>query len=184
MANEWQLKKSGSGINIYTKSQQASEVKVLKAEFEADGTVKQLANLLADVDKQKNWVYSTNSTRLIKRLNDNELIYYTEKAMPWPLSHRDVVMQMKWMVDTIVGTLTMNAHSIENSIPPPKGMVRVPVSKVVWKVSTIKPGTIRVEYFAEADPGGVIPAWVTNIFLTKGPYETFLNLRKQLVNYN
>ncbi|WP_345085630.1 START domain-containing protein, partial [Nemorincola caseinilytica] len=128
------------------------------------------------------WVYSTSSASIVKRLNNYELIYYTEKKMPWPLSNRDVVMQMKLVLDTVAGTLIMTAHSIENMVPLKSGVVRVPASEVTWKVSTISPGTMKIEYSAQADPGGTVPAWVTNMFLTKGPYETFTNLRKQLRN--
>jgi len=39
---------------------------------------------------------------------------------------------------------------------------------------------IQVRYFLNIDPGGAIPAWITNLFITKGPYETFVNLAKQL----
>ncbi|RYZ55586.1 MAG: hypothetical protein EOP49_02520 [Sphingobacteriales bacterium] len=37
---------------------------------------------------------------------------------------------------------------------------------------------LRIEYLAKADPAGAVPAWIANMFVTKGPYETFVQLRK------
>ncbi len=179
-AEGWELKRNSSGIRIYTQSQSGSEIRRLKADFEVSGTVSQLASLLADVGKQKSWVYSTRSAIIIRHLASNEFIYYTEKNMPWPLTNRDVVMHTKCVLDTAAGTLTVISRSTENVVPEKNGLVRVPASEVRWNVYTTRPGIMKVEYSAQADPGGTVPAWVTNMFLTKGPYETFMNLRKQM----
>jgi hypothetical protein len=39
---------------------------------------------------------------------------------------------------------------------------------------------LKVEYIAQADPGGDVPPWIANMFITKGPLETFRQLRKAL----
>jgi hypothetical protein len=179
-SGEWELKKNSSGIRIYAQSRPGSDIKALKAEFELQGNVAQLARFLSDISRQKDWVYSTVSSRLVRRTGDHSLIYYSEKHMPWPLSNRDVVIEMKWALDTVAGTLEVHARSIGGHVSEKKGIVRVPSSTVSWKVQTVGPNMLGVEYLAQADPGGTIPAWVINMFLTKGPYETFVKLREQL----
>ncbi len=37
-----------------------------------------------------------------------------------------------------------------------------------------------MEYTLRMDPGGDIPAWLFNLFVTKGPVESFENLKVQL----
>jgi hypothetical protein len=36
--------------------------------------------------------------------------------------------------------------------------------------------TVHINYILEADPGGDIPAWLSNEFVDKGPFETFKKL--------
>jgi hypothetical protein len=42
------------------------------------------------------------------------------------------------------------------------------------------PQTIHINYEVEVDPGGSIPGWIANMFVDKGPFETFSNLAKKL----
>lgn len=178
--DKWELKKNSDGIRIYTRTVAGSEIKELKADFEAAGTISRLAGLLLDVPGQKDWVYSTKLSTVVKVIGEQELIYYSEKSMPWPVTNRDVVMHVKLVQDPAKRTLTMNAWAENNVIPVKKSLVRVQSSQVAWKVSTTENNLLKIEYYAKADPGGSVPAWVTNMFITKGPYESFLKLRNKL----
>lgn len=178
--DKWELKKNSDGIRIYTRMVAGSEIKELKADFETKGSISRLAGLLLDVPGQKDWVYSTKMSTVVKVIDEQELIYYSEKSMPWPVTNRDVVMHVKLVQDPAKRTLVMNAWAENNVIPVKKNLVRVPSSQVAWRVTTTENNLLKIEYYAKADPGGTVPAWVTNMFLTKGPYETFLKLKNKL----
>ena len=47
-------------------------------------------------------------------------------------------------------------------------------------ITPIAKGRIKVEYTIRLDPGGDLPAWLFNLFVTKGPAESFENLKLQL----
>jgi hypothetical protein len=36
--------------------------------------------------------------------------------------------------------------------------------------------SISIVYILEADPGGSVPAWMVNMFIDKGPFESFKKL--------
>jgi hypothetical protein len=38
-----------------------------------------------------------------------------------------------------------------------------------------------VQYELRVDPAGSLPAWLVNMLSSKGPYESFLNLKTQLL---
>jgi hypothetical protein len=56
------------------------------------------------------------------------------------------------------------------------------MSKANWVVTPIGDNKLAIEYVAMADPGGSIPAWITNSFSTKGPFETFRKLKDVLAS--
>lgn len=178
--NKWELKKNSDGIKIYTRSIEGSDIKEIKASFDTKGNIAQLEKLLLDISTQKDWVYSTKQSSVVKHINKSELIYYSEKTMPWPVTNRDAVIHVRVTSDLSKDILFLRASSVKDVVPEKKSIVRVPLSEVTWKVTAIDNNTLRIEYWAKADPGGTIPAWVSNMFLTKGPYETFVKLRQKL----
>lgn len=178
--NEWELKSNEGGIKVFTASQQGSNIKAMKAEFNAKGTPEMLAGILLDINQQPDWVYSTKSSTLIKKVGEYELVYYTEKSMPWPLSNRDAVMHVKIAHNPVTKIMTVHATTVDGVMKAKKGIVRIPSSTVTWKVTPLNNHEMKIEYTAQADPGGSVPAWITNMFLTKGPLETFKKLREIL----
>jgi len=74
--------------------------------------------------------------------------------------------------------LVVKIENADNSIVVKSGTVRVPASSVIWKVTPLDNDSLSIEYYGQADPGGSVPAWAANSFCTKGPFETFRNLRK------
>jgi hypothetical protein len=55
--------------------------------------------------------------------------------------------------------------------------VRIPRSIGNWTITPTGKNQVRAEYVLEVDPMGTIPAWLINLFATKGPLETFRNLK-------
>jgi hypothetical protein len=68
--------------------------------------------------------------------------------------------------------------------PVPKDLVKVTYSKGEWNVTTISKKSIHVNYTLELNPGGTLPAWVLNLFSTKGPLETFENIKRKMAVLN
>lgn len=176
----WELKKDKDGIRVYTRAAEGSSVREIKATFDVSGSLEQVKRVLLDVAAQPQWVYATNQSVVLKRISDNELIYYSEKAMPWPLTNRDVVMHVTVVLDAAKSILTLSGTSAPGVQEEKKGIVRVRRSNVSWTVTKTGENKLHIEYLAFADPGGAIPAWVSNAFITKGPYETFVNFRKKV----
>ena len=47
-------------------------------------------------------------------------------------------------------------------------------------MSVVNGSDLKVSYFLNVDPGGSIPAWLVNLAVAEGPYESFRNLKRQL----
>ncbi|HSQ44174.1 MAG TPA: START domain-containing protein [Ginsengibacter sp.] len=177
---DWELSKDKNDIKVYTRKTDSSDFKSVKVEAVFTGSCEKLAGVLMGVDKNIRWVYNTKSLHLIQRFSANELIYYAETSLPWPMRNRDQAIRINLFPDSINHALKITTVGEPKAIPVTKGIVRVPYFLGVWQVKEIAGKKISIEYYLNVDPGGSIPAWISNMFVAKGPYETFVNLSKLL----
>jgi hypothetical protein len=75
-------------------------------------------------------------------------------------------------------------ESVEGYKPDPKGLVRVSYTRGVWDVNQKSANCIHIDYTLELDPGGSIPSWAFNMYILKGPLETFENIRNKMSELN
>ena len=177
---QWELKKEKDGIKVYTSKDNTSKFKDIKVEASFPGTISKLAEILINVGKTKGWVYGTKESYVIKKISDNEILYYSETALPWPVSNRDIPIKMQLKEDTKNNTLKVYASGIPNALPEKKGIVRIPYFNAFWDVKLDAKNKLNITYILRMDPGGSVPASVTNMFVSKGPFETFNNLSEML----
>lgn len=177
---KWELAKEKNGIKVFTSVDGTSKFKSIKVEAVLAGKLDKIVHLLSDAASNKDWIYSTKESYIIKRISPTETISYTETSVPWPASNRDIAINMKLSLDEKNNTLKVVARGVPNAIAVKKGIVRIPIFNGLWNIKYDGKSTLFINYFLEIDPGGAIPSWITNMFVAKGPYETFSNLAEVL----
>lgn len=178
--DEWELTKEKNGIKVYTANETSSKFKSIKVEAVLTGTLQKLVKILLDVRNNKDWVYSTKQSYLLREINANEILYYSETALPWPVSNRDIPVRMRLNLNASNNTLKVTASGEPDALPVQKGIVRIRSFSTSWDVKYDGKNKINIIYYLRMDPSGNVPTHVTNMFITRGPYETFENLSKLL----
>lgn len=173
---QWKKQKDKDGIQVYVSNIEGSGFKAVKVECTLNGNYSKLFSILTDVTQLPKWVYNSKTTSLLKQISPAEIIYYSETNLPWPMSNRDAVVHLRFYTDSMPKFLTITGRGEPKFIPEKSGKVRVPHFSANWKVTMPTDNSLRVIYTAEADPGGNIPTWVANMFVDKGPYESFKKL--------
>src|SRR5579859_5236075 len=179
-ANDWRLKDQKDGISVYSRRSEFSKFNDIEVEMDLPGTVAQLTSILLDVEKYPQWAYCTKSSTLIKKIGSNEVIYYSEISAPWPISNRDFYADIVLCCDSSKHSSCLVSSGLKDFLPEKRGLVRIPRSKAVWNISQKSDKTIHLQYILQVDPGGCLPAWVANMFASKGPLETFASLKKKM----
>lgn len=177
---KWELTKDKNNIKVYTGKEGASKFKSIKVEAVVTGTVQKLTAILRDVNNNKNWVYNTKHSSLVKKNSINDIVYYEETELPWPVDNRDVVIRLRLENDSINKALKVVATAEKGAVAEKKGVVRVTHLSAIWNVRALPNNQIAISYILSIDPRGSIPAGVINMFMTKGPFETFNNLAQLL----
>lgn len=177
---QWTLKTNEDGIQLYTKSVPASPYKALKTVCTLQTSLSSVAAVLLDVERSKEWVYGTSSSRLLKQETPSVVIFYAEMGMPWPVTNRDFIVKISLTQDPVSKSITVLAENQPDYLPEKKKLVRIHSSSGKWLIDPLPNGRVRVEYQLYVDPGGNVPAALVNLFSGKGPIESFRNLRKMV----
>ncbi len=176
----WLLVKEQDGIKMYNRPSANSKFNDIKIETDFVGTLLQMEAILANVEKYTEWAYATKASILIKKISQTEFIYYSVVDVPWPATDRDYYAHCKITLDSATHTLKVVSASIKNYLPEKKNIVRIPLSTGTWNITAIANKKVHIEYILELDPGGSVPPWLLNLFSTKGPMETFQNLKQKM----
>jgi hypothetical protein len=180
--SEWVLRKEKDGIFVYDLKTNASKFNSIKVETEITGRAEDLVSILMDVETHIKWAYGTKSATLLKRISDNEIIFYKVVNSPGlVVSDRDLVIRLKVIRDLASKSFNVESIAIPDFIPPKQNLVRVPLSNETWVITPVAE-KLKIKYILEVDPGGALPPLLVNLFVTKGPYETFTNLKELLKN--
>src|SRR5258708_19391859 len=87
----WKLKSDRDGIAIFLRSLPDSKFKAVKVECELVASLSQLVAVILDVNTGDQWVYSTKSSVLLKRVSPSQFYYYSQVIIPCPPSNRTLI---------------------------------------------------------------------------------------------
>src|SRR5690606_21955176 len=129
---DWKLKIDKEGVSVYTKTVSESGLKAIRVRCSIPATLSQIVALVLDVNAGTEWVYSTKSSVLLKRVSPSELYYYSEVALPWPLSNRDFIAHLIVTQDPRSKVVTIHGPTIPEYVPVKEDIVRVYHSSGKW----------------------------------------------------
>jgi hypothetical protein len=177
--NDCQLKKQKDDLKVYTCSTPESKLKLLKAEMTLENTsFDDLLEFLQDINNCVKWQYNTIESQILEKRNGS-IIYRTVLEAPWPVSKREMILELTSSFDSVKQELTIISRTVDYEYPKSDDLVRVPLAVGRWKVVSIK-NSLKVDYFLQIDPGGSVPVWLINLAMAEGPYNSFTNLKSEL----
>jgi hypothetical protein len=175
-----ELRKSAEGIEVYTCKTEDSKINSIQSSFMLSATMAELSKALVDLDHFPKWQYKITKTELLKWISKDEFVYRAELETPWPVSNRDLILHVKLSPGANQGEYHFSALGKPDFIPPQEGFVRIPLSEAHWYITVVDQTTLKINHSILIDPGGSIPAWLMNLSLAEGPFQTFKNLREYL----
>ncbi|MBL0358942.1 MAG: START domain-containing protein [Chitinophagaceae bacterium] len=178
--SDWSLRTDKEGIKVYTKNLDNSPYKAVKTVCTVDASLSRLTAVLLDIKNCADWVYATKSCKVLKQNSPSDLLYHSEVDIPWPVSNRDFVVRLVVTQDERTKAVTVLGENRPAYLPEIKNVVRIQQSYSKWLITPLQNGQLQIEYVLQVDPGGSVPAWLINMFATKGPFETFQKLRRQV----
>jgi ribosome-associated toxin RatA of RatAB toxin-antitoxin module len=173
----WELKKNENGISVYTRGAEDSDFKELKSVVVLKTSLSSIVALLNDFESYPQWVFRCGKSSTLKRISETEVMHYQTVTAPWPVDNRDFVVDVKLTQDQVTKVVVIKSESKPDYIPEAKDHVRIKKFRASWTLTPLKDGSVEVTYQLLVDPSGYVPAWIINLAVVDGPYETSLHLK-------
>jgi hypothetical protein len=178
--DDWKLQKNKDGIQVYSAEVPDSKIRAVKVVANYDASPEEIADIVMDINTSTEWVSHLKSCYIIKRVSQNELYYYGEVKLPWPVLNRDFVAHLTRIENMLTRAITIDGPAVAGLVPEKKGTVRINNSNGKWMITPLDSNQARVEYVLHVDPAGLLPPWLVNLFSSETPMQIFENLRQEL----
>jgi len=178
----WEQLFEKDGVKVMRRMVPGSSVFLFRGEGLIDAPMAKIIGVVRDSSRSKEWVDGVVEIKAIREISHWERLDYYQISVPWPFQNRDFIYHTKVSMDPVSKTVVFTTSSEEDPGTPPRpGVVRGFVHRATMMFRSIDNGK-RVYGIGEAhvDPKGALPAWLFNLVQKRWPYNTFMNVRKQL----
>ena len=181
--SEWREVADEEGIVVYQREVPGTSF----VSFRGIGVVKadifDVYAVLFDTKNKTKLLSNCIDYQLLRYKGLGNLIIYTQTGAPFVfISNRDSVLETRVTFENAKNRILASFQKTDDSIfPPIDDAVRTVSVKGGWILEALVDGTTRVTYEVNADPGGLLPAWLVNLGSRKLPLNTIRNMRLQVL---
>ena len=176
---KWQESVDNDGVVILNQKVKGSDLIAFRTIYTVDAPVEKLLGVLRDAEAGTRWVKQLDKIVYISEPSDLEAIIYEVRDFPWPFNKRDLVIHYLLTINKARKSISVKFNSVDHpKFPKQEGKVR---AKLKYGLFEFWPqgNQTKIELTILADPAGVIPAWVVNIFQKTQPFEYIKQLEKE-----
>lgn len=179
----WKQIKNQDGIRVFKGEIPNSPVVAFKGIGEIPASLKAVTSVLYNIDRKLHWVAKIKEAKIIRKTTPFEVIEYNETRAPWPLQNRDFLFKAKITPESNWKKLTIDLQSVQDELMPKKsGVVRGEIHSSKFVLEEVAPNRTKISLEIHADPKGLIPKWIANLFQKQWPYQTLQNMRKEVTS--
>jgi len=176
----WKPVASDHGVEIYRRTVPGSDVVALMGVGIVDAPVWKVASILLDTKRAPEWADSLKESRVLRRIGPTAYVEYNHIGLPLIIRDRDFVSEVQIDVDAAARTFALVYRPSGDGVPAPTHNVRGEILAGRFEAVSVERGArTRLTAEVQADPKGLLPTWIVNMFQRNWPVTTFERLRLQ-----
>ncbi|MBW3695131.1 hypothetical protein EK599_05470 [Vibrio sp. T187] len=179
-SSPWLFVQNDDGIIVHKRPHSDGLVEI-KAQMQVSTSYSGFLLLLEDSANVPNWIDNVSMSQVLTQISSNENIVYTQFSAPWPARDRDMVTYSKYEVGN--GQFELTIKDASTYLAENDNYLRITKVDALWVLQPLDSGKTHITYTAFADPGGILPDWLSNKLSVSGALSTFQGLRAQLPKY-
>lgn len=170
------------GIKVWTYKESDNPVMNFRATTVLDSTLSGAVALVMDTDHTVEWAPYTGKALILDR--DDQAGVFTLRMdlnFPFPLKNRDVVMTSR-LNQAADGTVTIKNDVVADPrAPERKHFIRITRYSGLWQFKPVKSisgkPAVEVTVSGYADPNGMLPLSVINLFVQEQPFQMLRKMK-------
>jgi hypothetical protein len=176
----WNFIKEKDGIKIYTRVETGRTLKSYKAFTDINAPEEKIFIVMEDINNTDWWDKNLIQIRVLLYEKNKRAQYYMVYDLPWPVTDRDLCVDVSITADTVTGGHIINAVSLNGVIPELSTMVRIKDYRQKWTIVPTGKETTHVELEGFVDPAGTIPDWISNMLIIESPLKAISGLKERM----
>lgn len=180
-AQEWKVVSRDKGIVGYTRAS-GFPLDEVRAVGVVAAPLPVLEAVLRDIPAEKRFGYRCAEAHRVDipgvtTTPDAFPIYY-RMQLPYPVQDRDTIWNVRFLHNPAKGILKAELQSLDTDYAKHPGVVRMRKGNAVFTLKALDPGRTEVDYTAQCDPGGNLPAFLVNMIIKDFAPTTIVRMRE------
>jgi len=166
---DWTLRKEKNGIQVYTKKRAESNLYMYKVKTQINASVEKVYDQVIDFRENLKYMELVDSLKFLNHREDISYINYMRFDMPWPVTNREMVMEMD--VHHHTDSIRLVSNDLPGYVEQNKNYIQVEDFSEEWIMKfNESQKTTYITIKGWVNPGGDIPAWIVNLFSVRTPF--------------
>ena len=179
-AQSWDFIKEKDGIKIYTRKEDGKSLKSFRGVTDINAPAEKIFALMEDVNNTDWWDKNLTQIKVLLYEKNKRAQYYFVYDLPWPVTDRDLCVDVTITIDPVTGERKITAVSLNDVIPERNDMVRIKDYRQTWTIIPAGNEMTHVVLEGFVDPAGSIPDWISNTLIIDSPFRTISGVRERM----
>jgi len=177
----WKLRKEEDGIIIYTRSVPGSSFDEFKAIVLISNTsLAEVLGIILDANKYPRLIADCSEAKILVQKGKYYDIHYLRIRSPWPIKDRDAIYESTTTIINGGKQAHVSLSPLGNYLDEKENLVRMYNGVGYWELEEVEKQSIKITYQFQGNPGGLIPAWLSNSVIVANPFKTLQNLKNRV----
>jgi hypothetical protein len=177
----WYVVDRDDGVEVSAYERPGEVIPLMRGSGEIGAGLYTVAAVLRDADVHAQWMAHTVASKLLERHGDFDFTFYQRLGAPWPVSHRDAVLEVRGRFEPEKGLLVTRFHNVDDPrVPPREDVVRMPRLLGEYRLRALTPDRTEVTLLIDSDPGGSLPDWLVKAVTRAMPRDMIVSLRERV----
>ena len=179
---EWKLRKEKYGTQAYTRSHPDYSISEYKVEAEIEAEIADIISIMTEESSYLRMFKDLKDLKFLEQRDDYFELYLVNKA-PFPARDRDgyFISQFSYEPNTQTARIDITCPNSEHHR---KKYIEITRCQGFWQFHQKENGIVELTHQFIADPGGIVPAFILNMFLVNNPLTTVRDLKLLLEEGN
>ena len=178
----WEFVAKKRGVAVYKREVPGQAVPTVRAVATLNAPLDHIHKVIFDPNQYPAWNPDCTKAKLLKRLSDDQIIFYFLNDVPWPASDRDAVTRLQVIEssrDSRGYRIRISKHE-DSLFPTQPGIERVPILEGYYDLRSLDAKTTQLEYVITTDTGGYLPGPLVSFFTVRSPVNLIAGLEAEL----